>query len=274
MSDGQSDGRSQTEVQIMYAQSLRSISLALGTGLAIAASTMAASATTVLSDGNFSSVTVTPSFTTDPTGTTVSTSAPCANCGNPSGAGLQVIVNSTNSSASGLIGSDVGFVDNLLSYNPATQGAIVSISASVDKDITTAGNFASGTAGNTFRPLIEQGGTYYLAAIPGPGFTSPGSSGYNTISGDLTATDFLAYNFATGTFGTTNPNFDGDPILFGLGQITSFNPGTFTTIDYDNLTFGVSATPLPAALPLFTTGLGALGLLGWRRKRKTQAAVA
>ena len=27
-------------------------------------------------------------------------------------------------------------------------------------------------------------------------------------------------------------------------------------------------TPLPAALPLFASGLGALGLLGWRRKRK------
>ena len=30
----------------------------------------------------------------------------------------------------------------------------------------------------------------------------------------------------------------------------------------------LQATPLPAALPLFATGLGALGLLGWRRKRK------
>jgi hypothetical protein len=30
-------------------------------------------------------------------------------------------------------------------------------------------------------------------------------------------------------------------------------------------------TPLPAALPLFATGLGGLGLLGWRRKRKAQA---
>jgi len=30
-------------------------------------------------------------------------------------------------------------------------------------------------------------------------------------------------------------------------------------------------TPLPAALPLFATGLGALGLLGWRRKRKQAA---
>ena len=36
----------------------------------------------------------------------------------------------------------------------------------------------------------------------------------------------------------------------------------------------VSSTPLPAALPLFATGLGALGLLGWRRKRKNAAAFA
>jgi hypothetical protein len=33
----------------------------------------------------------------------------------------------------------------------------------------------------------------------------------------------------------------------------------------------LSAAPLPAALPLFATGLGALGLLGWRRKRKATA---
>ena len=34
------------------------------------------------------------------------------------------------------------------------------------------------------------------------------------------------------------------------------------------------ATPLPAALPLFASGLGALGLLGWRRKRKASAIAA
>ena len=37
-------------------------------------------------------------------------------------------------------------------------------------------------------------------------------------------------------------------------------PGDITTV-----------TPLPTALPLFASGLGALGLLGWRRKRKVQA---
>jgi hypothetical protein len=39
----------------------------------------------------------------------------------------------------------------------------------------------------------------------------------------------------------------------------------------DGLAFVPDATPLPAALPLFATGLGALGLLGWRRKRKARA---
>jgi hypothetical protein len=35
-----------------------------------------------------------------------------------------------------------------------------------------------------------------------------------------------------------------------------------------------TTTPLPAALPLFASGLGALGLFGWRRKRKSAAALA
>jgi len=36
----------------------------------------------------------------------------------------------------------------------------------------------------------------------------------------------------------------------------------------------LQATPLPAALPLFASGLGALGLFGWRRKRKASAFAA
>jgi hypothetical protein len=36
----------------------------------------------------------------------------------------------------------------------------------------------------------------------------------------------------------------------------------------------VTATPLPATLPLFATGLGAIGLFGWRKKRKAAAATS
>jgi hypothetical protein len=39
----------------------------------------------------------------------------------------------------------------------------------------------------------------------------------------------------------------------------------------DNVILSGGATPLPATLPLFATGLGAMGLLGWRRKRKATA---
>ncbi len=35
-----------------------------------------------------------------------------------------------------------------------------------------------------------------------------------------------------------------------------------------------AATPLPPALSLFLTGLGAMGLLGWPRKRKAAVAIA
>ena len=56
----------------------------------------------------------------------------------------------------------------------------------------------------------------------------------------------------------------------GLSNVTGSAFGNST-----NLTFtAIAETPLPAALPLFATGLGALGLLGWRRKKKAAARAA
>jgi len=62
----------------------------------------------------------------------------------------------------------------------------------------------------------------------------------------------------------------------GGGGTYSNSPDIYTTGSFCSapvgacaeLTFETNVTPLPAALPLFTTGLGALGLLGWCRKRK------
>jgi hypothetical protein len=58
--------------------------------------------------------------------------------------------------------------------------------------------------------------------------------------------------------------FVSDP---SLSFLTNVNFYTRDVTEVEN------ATPLPATLPLFATGLGGLGLLGWRRKR-TNAAIA
>jgi hypothetical protein len=55
---------------------------------------------------------------------------------------------------------------------------------------------------------------------------------------------------------------------FARGVTTVNDPGDFGP------NFLVAATPLPAAFPLFATGLGALGVFAWGRKRKAKAVAA
>ena len=94
-------------------------------------------------------------------------------------------------------------------------------------------------------------------------FTDPSSTitdnTFQTSGGHILSADFFAsssqYSFFL--FNITNGGLlqnPGPPILKAVGT-PSFPP----------------AVPLPAALPLFATGVGALGLLGSRRKRKAQA---
>lgn len=54
-----------------------------------------------------------------------------------------------------------------------------------------------------------------------------------------------------------------------------FNDVAITRARFRALDFRVSAVPVPAALPLFGTGLAIIGFVGWRRrKKKTSAATA
>jgi hypothetical protein len=87
---------------------------------------------------------------------------------------------------------------------------------------------------------LNAGSSYFLQAVPGNDTTW---GGWNEN--------------ATGATGIVWRS-----VVGGVQQTL----GAFDVIGTDT-----GATPLPAALPLFLTGLGALGLLGWRRKRKQAA---
>jgi len=63
-------------------------------------------------------------------------------------------------------------------------------------------------------------------------------------------------------------------LIIGVSEsyLATLHIGLLACQNECNLFLTPAPTPLPAAFPLFATGLGALGLLGWRRKRKNAAA--
>jgi hypothetical protein len=80
--------------------------------------------------------------------------------------------------------------------------------------------------------------------------------GINGITLDPSTTAPVNISVATFTSNSVFLNFQGQ----------TWDAHTAAVFD---LQFGsVSSVPVPAALPLFATGLAGLGLLGWRRKKK------
>jgi hypothetical protein len=57
-------------------------------------------------------------------------------------------------------------------------------------------------------------------------------------------------------------------------NLVLYDPTLNAVMGLSGQDFSGGETPIPATLPLFATGLGAIGLLGWRRKRKNAAAIA
>jgi hypothetical protein len=62
---------------------------------------------------------------------------------------------------------------------------------------------------------------------------------------------------------------DDHGIVAGAILSTYADIGNDPDVNYYGATGTITETPLPTALPLFATGLVGLGLLGWRKKRKT-----
>ncbi len=125
--------------------------------------------------------------------------------------------------------------------------------------------------------------------------TVPGSIDYTagtaTFSADLITlnNDLLPdYVFSPGVFNgveitdVTNPSalstWAVDPALTTMVGFSEYISGGSIFVNWQNLPIAgqvaLSNTPLPAALPLFAGGLGVVGLLARRRKRKNTAALA
>jgi hypothetical protein len=98
------------------------------------------------------------------------------------------------------------------------------------------------------------------------------SDGFN--AGDSVTVS--AFNGAT-LLGSVVLTVDGNHDLSAFGTITRLffdDSSTGAGLGYSTFEFdaAAAAVPLPAALPLFATGLAAFGLMGWRKRRKAPAA--
>jgi len=143
-------------------------------------------------------------------------------------------------------------------------------SFSGDGDDTTYGSFtptSESTVDFTNPPTITISDGTFLETF-GQGTLFGVSSGSGTASGHGTATVTLDLIFKGGT-----GLFAGDTGEVTLTEtITSTSPTTETISDGSYAGTLITTTPLPAALPLFAAGLGAIGLFGWRRKRQVASS--
>jgi hypothetical protein len=179
-----------------------------------------------------------------------------------------------------ITGDNTSFVP-LTSFNPAPNpGAVNTI-------FTTGGSvpntnlspfFGTPENGNQYTAVLRGGSATYNFANPETMLQlfwgSPDA--FNTIT---------FFNGLNGTGGAI-ASFTGSALVpFGATlstghDLVSFldNGGTFQSITIASSDFAfefsnlAASTPLPAALPLYAAGIGVMGLLGWRRKRKQEAA--
>jgi hypothetical protein len=92
-------------------------------------------------------------------------------------------------------------------------------------------------------------------------------------SGDVVQVHFEVISESNVQF-TGTASASADPLI--SIDPTTLDPQLYSIVLSDGVGNGLAltTTPLPAALPLFATGFGAMGLFGWRRKRKNAAALA
>ena len=240
-----------------------SIAILLALGLAAGP---AAAGTVVFTDGTFAPADYETAFVFSGDGLSTASFAQCASCGNP-GTAMQLTFNEPSG-----VAVSIGMINTTFSYDPGTQGAITTIGAGVDKQFDNP--YSDVSFGNYFRPLIEQNGNFFAAAITDGKVFGPGLSAYDTLSGaGLTATDFVEYDPLTGTFGAAHPDFSSGTMYFGLlqsiGNTGEVSPGNIL-VNYDNLVINVAnGVPEVSTWAMLALGFAGLGFAGSRRGAKS-----
>jgi hypothetical protein len=135
---------------------------------------------------------------------------------------------------------------------------------------------AHGIIYDSYSGLIDLFGEGYVATINPNTLAVSASSYINGANFDQGAPDGFGHALIAGSGGLTFIDYSGS------GSILAPNYETFVSgfgnIDDIAPLSGIGSqtgnTPIPATLPLFASGLGALGLLARRKKRKVAAALA
>jgi hypothetical protein len=163
-----------------------------------------------------------------------------------------------------VVGVDVAIVSTNYPNTPAQSGSQWLDLMGVDQG---GGGITQSIATGTGQQYSVSFWVGNITSLPGTSSTVDFKVNENLV---LSATNsdpsaILSWKQFSTTFIATGPStligfFNADPII---GDVNN---------GLDNIVVSeVSNTPLPAAFPLFASGLGALGWLGWRRKRKNTA---
>jgi hypothetical protein len=175
----------------------------------------------------------------------------------PVTANAATLTYSVNAFYTGLTNNNLGDITGSFTMDPGTPTSIsnIDINASLPKAVLGPSGFQLFTVNVNFDQAVFPDQTWPIGYL---WFTNPATNGGNPWN-----TTFLMFvrpvDSATYSIGPGFNNHDSE-IDFG-GDGWTYLTGELT----------VTQTPLPAAFPLLATGIGSLGLLGWRRKRKAQA---
>jgi hypothetical protein len=177
-----------------------------------------------------------------------------------------VLLTSGSAMASTFSGAlPTGYADDQFQISEGTSSIMINISAIGARDPAICATCNSIYTDNFIVNLFDQTGTL-LKSVNGINylyfnmFSSSHGIGAGpvgvTVPAGATQLEIVSQLYISGLLGP-----DGHPLSFG--NLNIFTDGSIT-----------AATPIPSTLPLLATGLAALGLFSWHRRRKAPGLTA